>query len=116
MIEAMRSLGGNQFEVARWYEKNRTDFKTIRVAIVTEDMKRWNTVISNLITQADSTMLLTNYAYPYATRQHIFYRGKWWEITNVGERDLDVNPQSMSLVKSRINRQSIIEMIEVDLL
>ena len=44
-----------------------------------------------------------------------FYREKWWEITNVGERRLDVNPQALALVKPSVHTQYILEIIEVSI-
>lgn len=114
MSLAWKSLGHNQFESARWYKDGKEDFKFIRVSVASENQKRFSTVIMNLITQANSTILLTSYAYPYAVRQRIFYRNKWWEITNVGDRTLDVNPQAMSIVNPAVNMQYILEVIEVD--
>lgn len=113
MIQALKSLGHNQFEYARWCEKEREKYKIIRVEIVREDEKRWNTVLQNVITRSDSTLLRTAFAYPYEPRQHIFYRNAWWEITNIGEITLDVNPQSLALVNGG-NRQSVLEVIKVD--
>lgn len=113
MIQALRSLGHNQFEWAKWYEKDREKYKLIQVLIVSEDAKRWDTVIQNIITQSDSTVLLTDYAYPYETGQQIFYRDTWWVITAVGEKSLDVNPQVMSLIKPKYNMQNVLELQKV---
>lgn len=115
MIQALRSLGHNQFERAKWYPtEDKNDYKLIGVAVVSENEKRWDTVISNIITASDNTVLLTNYAYPYKTRQHIFYRDKWWEIIAVGEKTLDINPQAMSLLKPKYNTQYVLEIKERD--
>ena len=107
-------LGHNQFECAKWYEKDKDQYKFIRVGVINENEKRFSSVIQNIMTQADSTMLFTSYRYPYKVGQHIFYRDKWWEIAAVGERTLDVNPQVMSLIKPQLNMQSVLELIEVD--
>ncbi len=111
----MRGLctGHNQFEYARWCEHERQKYKIIRVETVSEDQKRWSTVLQNIITRSDSTLLRTAYAHPYETRQHIFYRNKWWEITNVGEVTLDINPQVLGLVKGG-NTQYVLEVVQVD--
>lgn len=114
MIQALRSLGHNQFEWARWAWDDQEHYKIIKVEIVTENEKRWDTVISNLITQADSVVLKTAYAYDYKTRQHIFYRNHWWEIAAVAERSGDINPQALSLVRPDINKQVILELTRVD--
>lgn len=113
MIQALRSLGHNQFEWAKWYEKNRETYKLIQVSIVSEDAKRWDTVIQNIITESDSTVLLTEYACSYATGQQIYYRDKWWEIVAVGEKSLDVNPQVLSLIKPQFNMQHVLELRRV---
>lgn len=115
MLQALLSLGHTQFEWAKWFPGDKEHFERIQVGIVSESAKRFDTVITNLITQSNSTMLFTAYAYPYAVRQHIFYREKWWEITNVGERSLDVNPQAMALVKPSVHTQYILEIIEVSI-
>lgn len=112
MIQALRSLGHNQFEWAKWYEKNKEQYKLIKVSIVSEDAKRWDTVIQNIITHSNSTVLITGYAYPYEVGQQIYYRDKQWVIVSVGEKSLDVNPQAMSLVKP-ICVQKVLELQEV---
>lgn len=111
----MRGLctGHNQFEYARWCEKSPQKYKIIRVEIVSESEKRWSTILQNIITVSDSTLLRTAFAYPYESRQHVFYRNKWWEILNVGEVTLDVNSQSLALIKGG-NKQYILEVIQVD--
>lgn len=113
MINALKSLGHNQFEFARWCKEDREHYKIIRVEIVSENEKRWSTVLQNIITRSDSTLLRTAYSYPYDTRQHIFYRNKWWEITNIGEITLEVNPQALALVKGG-NMQYVLEVVQVD--
>lgn len=114
MLQAFRSLGHNQFEYARWCAETRERYKIIQVAVATENERRWDTVISNLVTQSDSTVLITHYAYPYEIRQHIFYRNKWWEIVNVGERTMDENPQAMRLINPQFNMQYILEIRKVN--
>lgn len=113
MLNALRCLGHNQFEVARWAPESYDKYKIIRVSVVSENEKRWNTVIQNLITCADSTIIRTAYVYDYKPREHIFYRNKWWEIQSVGEITQDVNPQTLGLVVGG-NRQFILELMEVD--
>lgn len=112
-MRALFQLGHNQFEWARWAEKEYTKYKFIRVEIVTENERRWSTVLSNVITRADSTLLKTSYQFPFDTRQHIFYRNKWWEIINVGEISAEVAPQALSLVKGG-NKQYVLEIVQVD--
>lgn len=113
MINALNGLGHNQFEWAGWSSKVYTQYKLIQVSVVSEDEKRWSTVIQNLMTSADSTIIRTAYCYDYAPRQHIMYRGKWWEIRAVTEVTQDVNTQTLALVNGG-NRQFIIELGEVD--
>ena len=113
MIQALKSLGHNQFEYARWCENAPDKYKLIRVEIVSENEKRWSTVLQNIITRSDGTLLRTAFVYPYDTRQHIFYRNAWWEITNVGEITTDVNPQALGLVSGGCT-QYVLEVIQVD--
>ncbi len=113
MLNALLSLGHNQFEWARWAPESYDNYNLIQVERVSDNEKRWSTVIQNLMTAADSTLLRTSYVYDYAPRQHIFYRDKWWEITAVTEVTLDVNPQAFALVRG-VNRQSIIELKQVN--
>ncbi len=113
MIQALRSLGHNQFEWAKWFPtKDKNDFKKIQVEIVNENEKRWSTVLQNIITTADSTLIRTAYAHDYKNRQHIFYRDKWWEIISVGEVATDIAPQVMSLVKPKSLFKYVIEIHE----
>lgn len=113
MLNALRSLGHDQFEFARWSPKVYTQYKIIRVSVVSENEKRWNTVIQNLITTADSTVIRTAYVYDYQPRQHIFFRNHWWEIRAVTDVTQDVNPQALGLVKSG-TAQYILEVVKVD--
>lgn len=113
MINALKSLGHNQFEFARWCKEDKEHYKIIRVEIIGENEKRWSTVLQNVITRSDSTLLRTAYVQSYDTRQHIFYRNKWWEIINVGEITLEVNPQALALVNGG-NMQYVLEVIQVD--
>lgn len=104
----------HQFESARWHETDREHCKLIRVEIVTENERRWSSLIQSLVTSEGTTVLKTDYAYAYQPDQHIFYRNKWWLITAVGEKDLELNPQAMALVSPVFNRQTILEVMEVD--
>lgn len=113
MINALLGLGHNQFEWAKWAPESYDKYKLIQVERVSDNEKRWSTVIQNLMTVSDSTILRTSYVYDYAPRQHIFYRDKWWEITAVTDVTLDVNPQALALVRG-VNRQSLIEMKQVN--
>ncbi|MDE6398604.1 MAG: hypothetical protein K2L51_04725 [Clostridiales bacterium] len=113
MIQALKSMGHNQCEYARWCENEREKYKVICVEEISENEKRWSTVLQNIITTAGSTLLRTAFAYPYDKRQHIFYRNEWWEITNAGEVTTDVNPQNLGLVTGG-NMQYILEVVQVD--
>lgn len=113
MLQALLSLGQNQFEPAYWAEKEPTKTKYISVEPIGDQERRFNSVIQNLITSADSTLIRTSYAYDYKPRQHMFYLDKWWEILSVSNDPTAVNPQSLSLVK-RGARQFIIELGEAD--
>lgn len=113
MINAFKSLGQNQFEFARWSPERYDRYKIIRVSVVSEDEKRWSTVIQNLMTAADSTVIRTGYVYDYQPRQHVFFRNHWWEIRGVTEVTQDVNPQVLSLVKGG-NSQYIMELVQVN--
>ena len=113
MINALKSLGQNQFEFARWSPERYDRYKIIRVSVVSEDEKRWSTVIQNLMTAADSTVIRTAYAYDYQPRQHVFFRNHWWEIRGVTEVTQDVNPQALALVNGG-NTQFIMELVQVN--
>ena len=113
MINALKSLGHNQFEFARWAPEKYTSYKIIRVEVVSDNEKRWNPVIQNLMTVADSTLIRTAFVYDYKPRQHVFFRNRWWVIQSVGEMTLDVNPQALALVKGG-NTQYVLELTEVD--
>ena len=113
MINALRGLGHSQLEFARWSPKVYTQYKIIRVSVVTENEKRWSTVIQNLMTTADGTLIRTSDIYDYQPRQHIMFRNRWYEIRSVQEITQDVSPQALALVKGG-NRQFVIDMIEVD--
>lgn len=114
MIQALLSLGHNQFEWARWAWDDKEHYKIIKVEIATENEKRWDTVISNIVTTEDSAVLKTMYNYDYKVSQHIFYRGAWWQIRNIGERSQEINPQALLLVRPEINKQTILEIMKVD--
>ena len=113
MLNALKGLGHGQFEIARWAPEEYNRYKFIRVQIVSEDEKRWSTVIQNLITVADSTIVRTATVYDYAPRQHIFFRNHWYEIRAVTDVSLDVNPQSLSLVNGG-NTQYLLELVKVN--
>lgn len=113
MINALKGLGQNQFEFARWSPKVYTQYKIIRVAIVSENDKRWSTVIQNLITVADSTVIRTAYVYDYQPQQHVFFRNQWWEIVGVTEITQDIDPQVLALVNGG-NKQFIMELVKVN--
>lgn len=116
MLRALLSLGSeNQFEKARWIPEPlaRNKYKLIRVEVVDEKRRQFSTIIQNLITSADSTVLQTSYSYDYKVDQEIFYRGEFWIITSVTDITKDIAPQSLGLVKANITKQSIIEVIKV---
>ncbi|MDE7406478.1 MAG: hypothetical protein K2M89_06370 [Clostridiales bacterium] len=113
MLNALKGLGHSQFEIARWAPKEYGRYKFIRVELVSENEKRWSTVIQNLITVADSTVIRTATVYDYAPRQHVMFRNKWYEIRAVTEITQDIAPQSLALVSGG-NRQFIMELVEVN--
>lgn len=113
MINALKALGHNQFEHARWAEKEYDKYKVIPVEIIGDMEKRWSTVIQNMITSANSTLLRTASIYSYAPRQHVMYRGEWYEIRSVLEVPTDVNSQALSLVHGG-NSQFILEIVKVN--
>ena len=98
MINALKSLGHNQFEFARWAPEQYDRYKIIQVEMINEDAARFSTVLQNLMTVEDSIIVRTGYMYDYKPRQHLFYRNKWWEIISVQELTQDVNPQALGLV------------------
>lgn len=113
MINALKGLGYGQFEFARWSPEEYDRYKIIRVETVSENEKRWSTVIQNLMTTADSVLVRTAYIYDYKPRQHMFFRNKWWEIVAVNEVTQDVAAQSIALVSGG-NKQFVIELKEAD--
>lgn len=113
MINALKGLGHNQFERARWASESYETYKLIPVEVVSDNEKRWNTAIRNLMATADSMLIRTSYVYDYAPGQHIYFRDKWWEIRAVTEVTQDVASQALSLVKGG-NRQSVIEIAKVN--
>ena len=113
MLNALKSLGHNQFEFARWSPKVYTQYKIIRVSVVSENEKRWSTVIQNLITTADSTLIRTSYAHDYQPRQHVFFRNHWWEIRAVTDITQEINPQLLRLVNGGTS-VFILEIVQVD--
>lgn len=74
MLNALRGLGHDQFEFARWAPETYDKYKFIRVGVVDDREKQWNTVIANLITDSSHLVLRTSYLYDYAPRQHIYFR------------------------------------------
>ena len=113
MINALNSLGHVQLEFARWAPETYERYKIIRVRVVSEDEKRWSTVIPNLMLNADNLLLRTAFVYDYKPRQHVMFRNKWWEITAVAEITQEVNAQATALVNCG-NRQFVLELTEVD--
>lgn len=112
MLQALRSLGHNQFEYARWYKDCKDDYKLIRVDPISDNETRWSTALQNVITVSKSTLIRTAYGYPYEADQRLFYRDSWWVITSIKEIFMDINPQSLSLVKPM--PQYVLEIIQVD--
>lgn len=113
MLNALRGLGHNQFEFARWAPETYERYKIIRVEEVSERAKRFDTVIQNLVGHSDNTLLRTAYVYDYKPQQHIMFRNKWWEIVSVNEIMQDVAPQALALVNGG-NRQFLLEIMAVD--
>ena len=113
MINTLKALGHNQFEYARWSAKEYDRYKLIRVQVVSENERRWSTVIQNLMTTADSILLRTSYVYDYKPRQHVFFRNRWWEIRSVADVTQDISSQATALV-NRGAQQFVLELAEVD--
>ena len=113
MLNALKGLGHNQFEFARWAPKEYERYKIIRVEEVSERAKRFDTVIQNLVGYSEYTLLRTAYVYDYKSQQHIMFRKKWWEIVSVNEITQDVAPQTLRLVNGG-NRQFLLEIMAVD--
>ena len=113
MINALKSLGHNQFEYARWAPEHYDRYKIIRVEQVRDDERRFSTVLQNIMTVADSTVLRTAFIYDYKPRQHIFFRNKWWVIVSATDVTQDVAPQALGLIKGG-TPQFILEIAEAD--
>lgn len=99
MLAALRALGHNQFECARWAPETYDKYKMIRVEALDPSSAQFNTVIRNLMTSDDSNVVRTADRYDYKPRQHLYFRGKWWEIRRVTEIPADIAPQALRLVK-----------------
>lgn len=104
------------FEWAEWAYDNedRTKTRKIKVEIVSEKDRQWSATIRNLVTSADSTVLLTRYNYAYKIGQHVKYRGKWYLISAIGEKSLEINPQAMLEINPIYNMVKILELNEVE--
>ena len=84
-------------ETARWYPKNGnlSEYKKIKVQNMNESGRSYWVEGTNIYASRDTIVLRTRYPYPYAPEddethnlQHIFFRGKWYEITEVRDKDL----------------------------
>ena len=113
MINALKGLGYGQFEWARWAPESYDKYKMIKVERVSNDDKRWNPILQNISTSANSLLLKTAYMYDYQPQQHVFFDGKWYVILNVTTVSTDVNSQSLSLVKNGCS-QYILEIGEAN--
>ncbi len=113
MINALKSLGHNQFEFARWAPEHYDRYKIIRVEQVRDNERRFSTVLQNIMTVADSTLLRTAFIYDYKPGQHIFYHNKWWEIIAATDVTQDVAPQALGFVKGG-TPQFILEISEAN--
>ena len=102
-------------ETAYWYPKY-GDLKTkkqIKVQNMNESGKAYWVEGENIYASRSTVVIRTRYPYPYAPEddqthdtQHIFFRGKWYEITDVRYKDLP----TMGLFRQQ---EYFISMIEV---
>lgn len=113
MINTFKSLGHNQFEFARWAPEQCDRYKIIRVQQVSDKERRFSTIMQNIMTVADSTLLRTAFIYSYKPRQHIFFRNKWWVIVAATDVTQDVAPQALGLIKGG-TPQFILEISETN--
>ncbi len=113
MLNALLSLGHNQFEWARWAPESYDDYKLIPVARVSDEDRRWNPMLQNISTSPDSTLLRTAYMYDFKPYQHVFFDGKWQAILSARKVSTDVNPQALALVRGG-SSQYILEIGEAD--
>lgn len=113
MLNALLSLGHNQFEWARWAPESYDNYKLIQVERVSDNEKRWNPMLQNISTTSDSTLLRTAYMYDFKPYQHVFFDGKWQVILSVRKVSTDVNPQALALVRGG-SSQYILEIGEAD--
>ena len=104
MLNALKGLGHNQFEFARWGAE--------RVRAIQDHSRRGSFRTGKALRyryseprrHSDNTLLRTAYIYDYKPQQHVMFRNKWWEIVSVNEITQDVAPQTLRLVNGG-NRQ-----------
>lgn len=113
MINALKGLGHNQFEWARWAPESYEKYKLLPVERVSDNDRRWNPMLQNISTSPNSMLLRTSYMYDFKPLQHVFFDGKWQVILSVKTVPTDVNSQSLALVKSGCS-QYILEIGEAD--
>lgn len=113
MINALKGLGHNQFEWARWAPESYDKYKFIQVSRVGDNDRRWNPMLQNISASADSILLKTAYIYDYKPLQHLFFRNKWYVIINAREITEEVNSQALALVRNG-NPQYVLEIREAN--
>ena len=107
---------GDQFaiEPAEWYpiNNNLTNKKKIAVQNMNETRNAYGKVAENLNGDSESLILRTRFQYAYMPPeqdqlQHIFYRGKWYEISEVRPHELGTmgyfRPKEYFLVLIEVN-------------
>lgn len=80
----------NARETAEWYPIT-GDFDTakkIKVQNLSESRKHYSVISENLDTSRADVYLRTRFNYDYRPEQHIKYRNRWYEITEVQPREL----------------------------
>lgn len=99
----------NAREVAEWYPitGDFDTYKKIKVQNLSESRRHYNVISENLDTSRADVYIRTRYDYDYAPEQHIKYRGKWYEITEVQPRELGsmgyYRPKEYVLVLVEVN-------------
>lgn len=110
MIDMFTTLADPSARETAWWYPIFGDLKTykpMKVQNMNESGKSYGTVSENMDSSRNMLYLRTRYPYEYEVKQHILYRAKWYEITDIRPRDLP----TMGLFR---NQEFIISLIEVN--
>lgn len=99
----------NAREVAEWYPVygDFEKFRKIKVQNLSETRKHYNVIAENTDTTRVDVLLRTRFDHPYKPEEHIKYRDKWYEISEVRPRELGsmgyYRPKEYVLVLIEVN-------------